>query len=63
MTRKKATIILEGNEVAVQQAIHELNKLKSEANRQPELTATLQSESLPETNEYDLAFQSAAEQD
>jgi len=63
MTRKKATLILEGNEVAVQQAIHKLNKLKSEANRQPELTVTLQSESLPEDSDYDQAFQSAANKD
>jgi len=63
MTRKKITIILEGNEIAVEQAIHELSKLKSEANRQPELTATMQTEPLPEESDYDPAFQSAAKQD
>lgn len=62
MTRKKATIILEGNEKQVESAIHELNKLRSEANRQPELTATIQTEALAEQSEYEPAFESAAKQ-
>jgi len=61
MTRKKSTIILEGNEVAVEQAIHELSKLKSEANRQPELTATIQTESLPDESDYGATFESAGD--
>jgi hypothetical protein len=63
MTRKKTTIILEGNEKQVESAIHELSKLKSEANRQPELTASMQTESLSENGNYDTAFQSAAGHD
>jgi len=61
MTRKKATIILEGNDVAIEQAIHELSKLKSEANRQPELTASMQTESLSDDSDYETGFESAGE--
>lgn len=54
--KKKATLILEGNSVQIEQCIHELQKLKSEANRQPELTATVQTEELPETD-YENGFE------
>jgi len=59
MTRKKATIILEGNEKQVESAIHELSKLKSEANRQPELTATIQTEALADESSYSRGFETA----
>jgi len=44
MTKKKAVVFLEGNSRAIESAIHELSKLTSEANAQPQLTATLQTE-------------------
>lgn len=47
---KKATVILEGNNVQVEQCIHELSKLVSEANSQPELIATLQTEEVDNTD-------------
>jgi len=46
MSKKKATVILEGNTIAIEQAIHEISKLKDEADKQPELTASMQTESL-----------------
>jgi len=55
MTRKKATMIIEGNELAVERLIHQLSKLNQEANRQPELTTSLQTEALP-ANDYDASF-------
>lgn len=44
MTKKKVTIILEGNDVSVEQAIHELSKFRSQADKQPKLDASMQSE-------------------
>jgi len=44
MTKKKSVVFLEGNTRQVEEAIHSLNKFVSEANKQPELTATLQTE-------------------
>jgi len=42
MTKKKAVVYLEGNTRQQESFIHELSKLVSEANQQPELTASLQ---------------------
>jgi len=42
MTKKKATIILEGNQHQADKTIHELTKLISQADSLPELSATLQ---------------------
>jgi len=58
MTKKKATVILEGNSVAIEQAIHEISKLKDQADKQPELTASMQTESLSnETYNGELEWQ------
>lgn len=51
MTKKKATIVLEGNSIAIEQCIHELQKLQDQANKQPELVATLQTQELDD-NDY-----------
>jgi len=48
MTKKKATIILEGNQHSIEEAIHEIHKLTSQADSQPELTATVQTMEIPE---------------
>lgn len=56
MTRKKATMIIEGNQHEVERVIHQLAKLNQEANRQPELTTSLQTEALP-ANQYDPNFE------
>lgn len=57
---KKAIVFLEGNSRQVDLAIHELNKMLDKANSQPELTATMQTESV-ETQEKEIEFESAGE--
>lgn len=59
MSKKKAVIILEGNTRQRESFIHELNKLVSEANAQPELEASLQTEDI-EQSEQDPHFESGA---
>jgi len=54
MTKKKATIIMEGNSIQIEQMQHELSKIVSQANKQPELTATMQSEEM--TDDYNTEF-------
>lgn len=60
MTKKKATIVLEGNSVQIESVIHELSKLQDQANKQPELVATLQTQELDD-NDYS-GFSKASEQ-
>ena len=43
---RKATVIIEGNARQQERVIHELNKLVSEANREPELNVSLQSQQI-----------------
>ncbi len=57
MTKKKAVLFLEGNQRQVESAIHELVKLKDQANAQPELTATLQTEGV-NTESIEIGFES-----
>ena len=54
MTKRKATIIMEGNSRQIESMIHELNKIADEANAQPELTATMQTEDM--TDDYNTEF-------
>lgn len=56
MTKKKAVVFLEGNSRAIESAIHELLKLTSEANAQPQLTATLQTEEV-HSEELEVEFE------
>jgi len=63
MTEKKAVVFVEGNTKQSEQFIHELSKLISEANAQPELTASLQTEQVETTGtdiDLDSAFESAS---
>jgi len=55
MTQRKAIITLEGNDRKQEQAIHELQKFISEANREAELQATIQSERV-EQSEIEAEF-------
>jgi len=57
MSKKKAVVFLEGNSRAIESAIHELSKLKDEANAQPELTATLQTEEV-HAEDLEVSFES-----
>jgi len=57
MSKKKAVVFLEGNSRAIESAIHELSKLKDEANAQPELTATLQTEAV-HAEDVEVSFES-----
>lgn len=50
MSKKRAVVNFEGNQKQCEQAIHELIKFVSEADAQPELTATLQTSDV-ETDE------------
>jgi len=50
MTKKKATIILEGNTRKQERMIHELVKIVDEASQEPELTATIQTMEIPESD-------------
>jgi hypothetical protein len=49
MSKKKAVVFLEGNQRQQEAFVHELNKLVSEANAQPELEASLQTEDIQES--------------
>jgi len=49
MTKRKATIILEGNSRKQERFVHELKKAVSEADQEPELTATIQVSQVLET--------------
>jgi len=51
MTKKKAVVFLEGNQRQQEAFVHELTKLVSEANAQPELTASLQTTDVVEEPE------------
>jgi len=57
---KKAVIIAEGNQKQTERLIHELQKLVSQANSEPELTASIQSESV-ESSEHSVTFASGTE--
>lgn len=57
---KKAVVIVEGNTNQTERLVHELTKLVSEANQQPELTASLQTESV-ETTDDEVAFTTGGE--
>ena len=46
MTKKKVTLVLEGNNIKIENLIHELQKMQDQANRQPELVATIQTQEL-----------------
>jgi len=50
MSKKKVTVILEGNPNSIEEAVHELHKLTSQADNQPELTATIQTAEIRETD-------------
>lgn len=54
MTQRKAIITFEGTDKKQEQAIHELQKFVAEANGEPELAATLQSERVDESAELDV---------
>jgi len=61
---RKATVIIEGNKRQQERMIHEINKLVSEANREPELTASLQTEHVDEdTMNVDAAFTDGGQPD
>ena len=44
--KKRVVVTLEGNRRKIENAVHELKKFSSEANAEPELTATVQSETV-----------------
>jgi len=54
MSKKKVTIILEGNSISIDSAIHELKKLTQQADAQPELTASMQTEQV--IDDYNTEF-------
>jgi hypothetical protein len=54
MSKKKVTIILEGNSISIDSAIHELKKLTQQADTQPELTASMQTEQV--IDDYNTEF-------
>jgi len=57
---KKAVVIVEGNTKQTERLVHELSKLVSEANQQPELTASLQTESV-DTSDDEVVFTTGGE--
>lgn len=58
---KRVTVVLEGNIRQEDKAIHEMNKLVDKADSQPELTASIQSESV-DVDSQDVDFETAGEQ-
>ena len=48
--KKRFVVITEGNSRQIEQLEHQLNKLTDQANAQPELVATLQSERVEQTD-------------
>lgn len=48
--KKRVVVTLEGNSRKIQNAVHELIKFGKEANAEPELTATVQSETVQDTD-------------
>jgi len=55
MSKKKVTIILEGNSISIDSAIHELKKLTQQADKQPELSSSMQTEQV--IDEYNTEFE------
>jgi len=62
MTQRKAIITFEGNDRKQENALHKLKKFVSEANEEPEIQATFQSERIEETNaDVEQAFERAGQ--
>jgi len=55
MSKKKVTIILEGNSISIDSAIHELKKLTQQADAQPELSSSMQTEQV--IDDYNTEFE------
>jgi len=56
MTKKQITIVLDGNSRKMESAFHELSKFCDEANAEPELSASIQSEMLDDETSEQLEF-------
>lgn len=57
---KRITVIVEGNTRQQDKAVHEMGKLVDKANSQPELSATMQSESVDSSEDVEeVAFERA----
>jgi len=60
---KRITIVVEGNTRQQDKAIHEMGKLVDKANSQPELSATMQTDSVDNTDDIETAFERAGGDD
>jgi len=60
---KRITIVVEGNTRQQDKAIHEMGKLVDKANSQPELSATMQTDSVDNTEDIETTFERAGGDD
>ena len=56
MTKKKVTIVLDGNQRRQESVYHELSKIVDDINAEPEINASIQSESLEDKPEQKVKF-------
>jgi len=56
MTKKQITIVLDGNSRRQESVYHELSKIVDNINAEPEISASIQSESLDDETSEQLEF-------